>query len=105
MSCLSVTAAYVDGSMSVDVRDVSKYLSWRAYSLGGLSCAATSLSEPLEATVRDLSSRMSVRLGVVCSVAEANPYINIADEPIWLLPENDFSWDVVVESNVNWIIE
>ena len=44
------------------------------------------------------------KCGLVCSVG-SEFYLRVPQEYIWLLPENDFSEDVVVYSNVTWTIE
>lgn len=48
---------------------------------------------------------LKVRCGVVCSLVEVLPYIEVEPEVIWLIPSNDFSQEVVVYSNVTWVIE
>lgn len=48
---------------------------------------------------------LKVRCGVVCSLAEVLPYIEVEQDFIWLTPSNDFSQDVVIYSNVTWVIE
>ena len=48
---------------------------------------------------------LKVRCGIVCELAEVAPYIEVAPDIVWLMPSNDFSQDVVVYSNVIWIIE
>ena len=48
--------------------------------------------------------QMIFTCGLVCSTSEAF-YLNVEPEYIWLLPENDFSEDVVIYSNVSWTIE
>jgi hypothetical protein len=48
---------------------------------------------------------LKVRCGVVCSLAEVLPYIEVEPDVIWLTPSNNFSEEVVVYSNVTWVIE
>lgn len=48
---------------------------------------------------------LKVRCGVVCSPAEVLPYIEVEPDFIWLTPSNNFSEEVVVYSNVTWVIE
>ena len=45
-----------------------------------------------------------MRCGVVCSLAN-NPYVRIPTEYIWLTPENNYYGDVVVYSNIEWIVK
>lgn len=80
----------------------------------GMSCATSHLSDHLQigASIkgRNLEARASlqekhlaIRCGIVCSLVDA--YLKVEADNIWLLPENDFTQDVVVYSNVKWIIE
>lgn len=58
----------------------------------------------LTASIERKSKPVEFRCGLVCSVSDAF-YLNVEPEFIWLLPENDFSEDVVIYSNVTWTIE
>lgn len=56
------------------------------------------------ATMERIGKPVEFRCGLVCSVSD-DFYLNVEPEYIWLLPENDFSEDVVIYSNVRWTIE
>lgn len=56
------------------------------------------------ATMERIGKPVEFRCGLVCSTSEAF-FLNVEPEYIWLLPENDFSEDVVVYANVSWTIE
>ena len=47
---------------------------------------------------------IEIRCGLVCSIA-SDFYLKVPQESIWLLPDNDFSQDVVVYANVSWTIK
>lgn len=51
-----------------------------------------------------VSEPLSFRCGLVCSV-NSHFYLEVPQETIWLIPDNDFSQDVVIYSNVSWTIE
>lgn len=59
---------------------------------------------PAEIAVERKTSPIEFRCGIVCSI-EDKFYLKIPQEHIWLIPENDFSEDVVVYANVTWRIE
>ena len=80
----------------------------------GVSCATSLLSDHLHFGLSRLGENLgtrasliekhlAVRCGIVCSLVDA--YLKVEADNIWLLPENDFTQDVVVYSNVKWIIE
>lgn len=49
-------------------------------------------------------SPIAIRCGLVCTVND-DSYLRIPTDNIWLIPDNGFSQDVVVYSNVSWVIE
>lgn len=54
--------------------------------------------------VQRASEALSFRCGLVCSIND-NRRLEVQEGTIWLMPENDFSQDVVVYANVTWRIE
>lgn len=60
--------------------------------------------EPVAFLMERKGKPVEFRCGLVCTLGDAF-YLNVEPELIWLLPENDFSEDVVVYSNVRWTIE
>lgn len=69
-----------------------------------LSLSANRIGNELSMTVERIGSPLSFRCGLVCSTS-SDFYINVPTESIWLVPDNDFSQDVVVYANVSWTIE
>lgn len=67
-----------------------------------------SISSEREASVvltgRRQGGPIVIRSGLACTIPEAR-YLKVSPDVIWLLPENDFSKDVVVYANVEWRIE
>lgn len=80
--------------IGVDIRRVGKPIDFRCNRDGDL----------LEVSVSRVGTPLEIRCGLVCSVG-SKFYLEVPTESIWLLPENNFSQDVVVYANVSWTIE
>lgn len=50
------------------------------------------------------NSSINIKCGLVCGINNSL-YLEVPQESIWLLPDNNFSQDVVVYANVEWTIE
>ena len=68
-----------------------------------MSAMASRLDELVFEAMRS-DEQMAFTCGLVCSANDVY-FLNVEPEFIWLLPENDFSEDVAVYSNVAWTIE
>ena len=82
-SCIDISVSRVGEGMSLNIDRIP-----RSIELG-----ASRVGLPIE-----------IRCGLVCSIA-SDFYLKVPQESIWLLPDNDFSQDVVVYANVSWTIE
>lgn len=103
MSCLEV---------NVTLRPTIKVLSMVKNAMLKALASANERIRPVvyrlgHSPVIDVSNigQIKARCGVVCSLVEVKPYINVSPDVIWLIPSNNFSQDVVVYSNVTWVIE
>lgn len=59
------------------------------------------VGDGLDFQVSRVNSGLEFRVGVVCSVSDVS-YLNVQPEYVWLMPENNFTDEVVVYSNVVW---
>ena len=62
------------------------------------------VGEALSFNVGREGTPLAFKCGIVMDV-NSDFYLNVPTESIWLIPDNDFSQDVVVYSNVTWTIE
>ena len=103
-SCIQATITPIIKPMGVAITNIPQRLVF----------AASVISDHLQLGVQRVGGRLYVRAsakinhlqvkcGVVCSLVDA--YLRVESERIWLTQENDFRQDVVVYSNVKWIIE
>lgn len=80
--------------INIEVKRIGDPISVSAERHGeGLSFSAKRIGEPLK-----------FRCGLVCTIPQTR-YLKVEPQTVWLLPENAFSADVVVYSNVTWRIE
>ena len=69
----------------------------------GLKMTLTRKKEGLKVTMTRKGEPLSFRCGIVCPISQGL-HLRVPKEEIWLLPENDFSDEVVVYANVTWTI-
>lgn len=104
MSCVEITLRRQGGPIALDVERHGN-MEFNAEPVGRpIAFKAEWRGKDFLATVERAAKPLEFRCGLVCSLGSAF-YLNVEPESIWLLPENGFSQDVVVYSNVTWIIE
>lgn len=104
MGCIELTISRVGeamSSMTARLGEVARF-SVAVPSIP-LKVLSSRLDE-MEYSTSRADEQMIFTCGLVCSTSEAF-FLNVEPEYIWLLPENDFSEDVVVYANVSWTIE
>lgn len=100
MGCLSITISRVDRVKTfatllrypISIRTWNHYFAARATRVGEANATA------------ELKAGLKVTCGLVCSIGTAR-YLRVEPKHIWLMPDNNFSADVVIVSNVHWRIE
>lgn len=94
MSCISINLRRADQPIKVVSRRKGKPVHFTGvrYDL------------PARIGVERTGEPLEFRCGIVCSITDKF-YLKVPQEQIWLLPENDWSQDVVVYANVTWRIE
>ena len=104
MSCIEVTISRASQSFTATAsRDGSP----AGFSVSAVTRPLTAFAERLD-EMHYYPSRVdgpiTFRCGLVCSL-EAVHYLRVEPQYIWLLPENDFSEDVAVYSDVSWTVD
>ena len=80
--------------IDIELRRIGSPISVSAQRYGDIpALTASRLGKPLE-----------FRCGLVCTIDQTR-YLRVEPEMVWLLPDNGFSQDVVVYSNVFWTID
>ena len=105
MSCIEITLRREGTPMSFEAVLHGEGMSFDTEQVGNaMGFSAERRGKDFTATLTRKGSPLEFRCGLVCTLGDAF-YLNVKPELIWLLPENDFSQDVVVYSNVIWTIE
>jgi hypothetical protein len=68
------------------------------------SLSVSRSGSPLAASASRVGTPPKVECSLVCTTDDTY-YLRVTPELIWLVPENGFSEDVTVVSNVRWTIE
>ena len=112
--CLNIYAKRLDKAPEVKCRRLDNTLSVLCFGLNGISADVARIGRPINVTasgfhgllaaVIRIGKPLKVRCSFVCSTGY-DPYLEVSNDTIWLIPENGFSEDVQVYSNVKWTIE
>lgn len=104
-SCLDIRIGRVGDALSFDPSRVGRILTFGAERRGPvLAFSAHREGVKLDAVVSRDGRPLEFRCGLVCTVGAA-AYLNVEPETLWLIPDNNFSTEVVVYANVRWRIE
>jgi hypothetical protein len=103
--CISISASRVGSPMSFGAAAVPSDLNPSAGRYGHpMSFVTGKVGEEVRIEAKRTGAQMLFSAGLVCSLS-MGLHLRVEPEYIWLLPENDFSEDVVVYANVSWTIE
>lgn len=113
--CLNISVKRIGEIMSFATEKRGKNLSFSIEGSSPMAFDVKRRDDEFEADVKRVGNvvsfdtlrrgkQLSFNCGLVCSLSDAF-YLNVEPEVIWLIPDNDFSQDVVVYSNVTWTIE
>lgn len=94
MSCLSAYIKRIGGCINATIEGCESII-----------LSISRIGQSPVVTTADIGEKLKVRCGLVCSVSDTHKYLEVEPDIIWLIPENGFSQDVVVYSNVEWVIE
>lgn len=104
-SCVDINARRVGSIISPTLKRRGDVMSVQTERKGnGMSFLTKVMDMMVTFDGERVGEPLSFRCGLVCSTG-SDFYLQVPQESIWLLPENDFSQDVVVYSNVTWVIE
>lgn len=104
-SCINVSASRIGQGIAVRALRKGDGIKFATSRLGkGISIHAERVGSDMSVNARRIGSGINFRCGLICTVGEA-AYLNVEPENIWLLPDNGFEAEVVVYSNVTWVIE
>lgn len=104
-SCIDISAKRAGDILSFQLSRLREDVSFVAERKGGpISVRSKRANEMLSFGVQRKGESITFRCGLVCTVG-SKYYLRVPQDSIWLLPENDFSQEVVVYSNVTWTIE
>lgn len=115
-SCLSAHVRIVDKPIAARAkRTTSPLVALSRTNIRTINAKVSSEGGELRSHIRKINtapvvdmvlkaSKISARCGLVCSLAEVEYYLAVEPQYIWLTPLNNFSEDVIIYSNVDWII-
>lgn len=103
--CISISASRVGSPMTFGAQTLPSDLNPSAGRYGRpMSFMTGKVGEEVRIEAKRTGAQMLFSAGLVCSLS-MGLHLRVEPEYIWLLPENDFSEDVVVYANVSWTIE
>lgn len=103
--CLLVTASRIGGGLSISADAINKRLLMSANRIGeGLDVSASRIGG-VSASAYRIGEGLKITCGLVCTVNESIKILEVQPDIIFLTPENGWSADINIISNVEWIIE
>ena len=104
-TCINIGLKRVGNPLIFDTARVGQEIDISAHRTGkALSFSTKREGDMMQFSASRHGEPVSFRCGLVCTVG-SDLYLRVPQESIWLLPENDFSQEVVVYANVSWTIE
>lgn len=104
-TCIEISVRRIGGILSIGSERLGEGMSFRTEREGrAMEVEAARASSMLSFGSERIGTPLEFRCGLVCTVGQAR-YLKVEPQTVWLLPENAFSADVVVYSNVTWRIE
>lgn len=104
-TCIDIGVKRVGDALSFGLERIGEELGFAVARKGDVfAFNAVRDGEMLAFGLKRKDKPVEFRCGLVCSYSQA-AYLKVEPRTIWLLPENDFSADVVVYANVTWRIE
>lgn len=103
--CVNITASRIGTPLSFNAGLIESPVAISAKREGQpLSFGVTRVGKDADIQANRIGQALQFSAGLVCSLS-AGLHLRVEPEYVWLLPENDFSEDVVVYANVSWTIE
>ena len=104
VGCLSVETFTIGGNLEVSAFSVSEQGFAETFRLDTpLIAECYSMREDVCAGAFELSRTLDVSCFPICSLNKES-YLRISPETVWLTYDNDWTADVEINSNVQWII-
>lgn len=103
--CINISASRIGQGIAIRTSRKGDGVKIATSRIGdGISFLAERVGDDMTVNAHRIGSGINFRCGLVCTVGQA-AYLKVEPEYIWLLPDNDFEAEVVVYSNVTWVIE
>lgn len=103
--CLVIDATRVGDAISVTCDRVGIPMSLSAFRIGKpIAVDVSRVGSAMALKASRIGEALRVSCSLVCTTDDSY-YLRVTPEVIWLIPENDFSEEVDVQSNVKWRIE
>lgn len=92
--CLSANVTLASYSPNVNIDNIAS-----------LDANINLISERLDLSIRDISQRLKVRCGIVCSLVDLKPSLEVDKQILWFTDPTILSQEVIIYSNTDWSIE
>lgn len=105
MSCIDIQVRRIGDVLDVVPTRIGLPVSFAAKQKGQpFDVVPTRMGFPVSFEAKRKGQPLAFRCGIVCSI-NSEFFLKVEEGTIWLIPDNDFSQDVRVISNVNWTID
>lgn len=103
MGCLKITLSAVEESIKPSLTAVSEGIKATLSGFEGLRCTLQ-YEPPLAVSLKGIGESLKVSISEVCSTPQ-DFYLEVSPKVMWLTPDNNFTDNFEVKSNLKWTIE
>ena len=103
MGCLNVTISAIGESLKPRLTAVSEGIKATLSGFEGLRCALQ-YEPPLAVSLKGLGEALKVSFSEICTTPQ-DFYLEVSPKVMWLTPDNNFTDNFEVKSNLKWTIE
>lgn len=103
MGCLKITLSAIEESIKPSLTSVTDGIKATLSGFEGLR-VALQYSPPMDVSLAGLGEALKVSFSEICTTPQ-DFYLEVSPNVVWLTPENNFSDNFEVKSNLKWTIE
>lgn len=103
MGCLNIKISAISEALKPTITSVTDGIKATISSAEALCCSLTA-NAPLAVSIGAMGVPLKVTIGEICTTPQ-DFYLEVSPNVVWLTPDNNFSDNFEVKSNLKWTIE
>lgn len=103
MGCLKITLSAIEESIKPSLTSVTDGIKATLSGFEGLR-VALQYTPPMQVSLTGIGEALKVSFSEICTTPQ-DFYLEVSPKVVWLTPDNNFSDNFEVKSNLKWTIE